>query len=89
MTSLNNQYSSRKFSPTKSHTPCPICDDIKGKCRIASDNQDFVLRMTHPSDVGLSDWKIWARLMAATLRVSMSANVLSLTQSAKSVMLAI
>ena len=57
MTSLNNQYSSRKFSPTKSHTPCPICDDIKGKCRIASDNQDFVLCMTHPSDVGLSDWK--------------------------------
>ena len=57
MTSLNNQYSSRKFSPTKSHTPCPICDDIKGKCRIASDNQDFALCMTHPSDVGLSDWK--------------------------------
>ncbi|ELS31712.1 MULTISPECIES: hypothetical protein, partial [Pseudanabaena] len=57
MTSLNNQYSSRKFSPTKSHNPCPICDDIKGKCRIASDNQDFVLCMTHPSDVSLADWK--------------------------------
>lgn len=57
MTSLNNQYSSRKFSPTKSHNPCPICDDIKGKCRIASDNQDFVLCMNHPSDVGLPDWK--------------------------------
>ncbi len=57
MTSFNNQYSSRKFSPTKSNNPCPICDDIKGKCRIASDNQDFVLCMTHPSDVGLPDWK--------------------------------
>ncbi|MBD2152764.1 hypothetical protein H6F44_22000, partial [Pseudanabaena sp. FACHB-1277] len=57
MTSLNNQYSSRKFSPTKSHSPCPICDDIKGKCRIASDNQDFVLCMTHPSDADLPDWK--------------------------------
>ncbi|NMF61003.1 hypothetical protein [Pseudanabaena yagii] len=57
MTSLNNQYSSRKFSPTKSNNPCPICDDIKGKCRIASDNQDFILCMTHPSDVGLPDWK--------------------------------
>ncbi len=57
MTSLNNQYSARKFSPTKSNNPCPICDDIKGKCRIASENQDFVLCMTHPSDVGLTDWK--------------------------------
>ncbi|BBC27075.1 hypothetical protein [Pseudanabaena sp. ABRG5-3] len=57
MTSLNNQYSARKFSPTKSNNPCPICDDIKGKCRIASDNQDFVLCMTHPSDVGLPNWK--------------------------------
>lgn len=57
MNSLNKQYSSRKFSPTKSHTPCPICDDIKGKCRIASDNQDFVLCMTHPSDADLPDWK--------------------------------
>ena len=57
MTSLNNQYSYHKFSPTKSNNPCPICDDIKGKCRIASDNQDFVLCMTHPSDVGLADWK--------------------------------
>ena len=57
MTSLNNQYSSRKFSPTKSNNPCPICDDIKGKCRIASDNQDFVLCMSHPSDVSLADWK--------------------------------
>ena len=57
MTSLNNQYSSRKFSPTKSNNPCPICDDIKGKCRIASDNQDFVLCMTHPSDADLPDWK--------------------------------
>ncbi|MFZ4557699.1 MAG: hypothetical protein ACOYN8_15160, partial [Pseudanabaena sp.] len=57
MISLNNQYSSRKFSPTKSNNPCPICDDIKGKCRIASDNQDFVLCMTHPSDVSLADWK--------------------------------
>ncbi|MBD2190145.1 hypothetical protein H6F41_18640, partial [Pseudanabaena sp. FACHB-723] len=57
MTSLNNQYSSHKFSPTKSHHPCPICDDIKGKCRVASDNQDFVLCMTHPSDVELPDWK--------------------------------
>ncbi|NUN67364.1 hypothetical protein HCU40_22230 (plasmid) [Pseudanabaena biceps] len=57
MISLNNQYSSRKFSPTKSNNPCPICDDIKGKCRIASDNQDFVLCMTHPSDVDLADWK--------------------------------
>ncbi len=57
MPSLNNQYSSRKFSPTKSNNPCPICDDSKGKCRIASDNQDFVLCMTHPSDVNLPDWK--------------------------------
>jgi hypothetical protein len=57
MISLNNQYSSRKFSPTKSNNPCPICDDIKGKCRIASDNQDFVLCMTHPSDADLPDWK--------------------------------
>jgi len=57
MISLNNQYSSRKFSPTKGNNPCPICDDIKGKCRVASDNQDFVLCMTHPSDVGLPDWK--------------------------------
>ena len=57
MISLNNQYSSRKFSPTKSNNPCPICDDITGKCRTASDNQDFVLCMTHPSDVSLPDWK--------------------------------
>ena len=57
MTSLNNQYSSRKFSQTKSNNPCPICDDIKGKCRIASDNQDFVLCMTHPSDADFADWK--------------------------------
>ncbi|MEA5477838.1 hypothetical protein VB774_09415 [Pseudanabaena galeata UHCC 0370] len=57
MISLNNQYSSRKFSPTKSNNPCPICDDITGKCRIASDNQDFVLCMTHPSDADLTDWK--------------------------------
>jgi hypothetical protein len=57
MTSLNNQYSARKFSPAKANNPCPICDDIKGKCRIASDNQDFVLCMTHPSDFGLPDWK--------------------------------
>ena len=57
MTSLNSQYSSRKFSPAKANNPCPICDDIKGKCRIASDNKDFVLCMTHPSEVGLSDWK--------------------------------
>ncbi|MBD2319059.1 hypothetical protein [Phormidium tenue] len=57
MTSLNNQYSSRKFSPTKSHNPCPICDDITGKCRTASENQDFVLCMTHPSDADLADWK--------------------------------
>jgi hypothetical protein len=57
MTSLNHQYSAHKFSPTKSHNPCPICDDIKGKCRIASENLDFVLCMTHPSDVGLADWK--------------------------------
>ncbi len=57
MISLNNQYSSRKFSPTKSNNPCPICDDITGKCRTASDNQDFVLCMTHPSDADLPDWK--------------------------------
>ncbi len=57
MTSLNSQYSSRKFLQTKSNNPCPICDDIKGKCRIASDNQDFVLCMTHPSDADLADWK--------------------------------
>ena len=57
MTSLNHQYYSRKFSPTKSHNPCQICDDIKGKCRIAADNQDFVLCMTHPTDIGLADWK--------------------------------
>ena len=57
MTSSNNQYSSRKFSQTKSNNPCPICDDIKGKCRIASDNQDFVLCMTHPSDADFADWK--------------------------------
>ena len=57
MISLNNQYSSRKFSPTKSNNPCPICDDITGKCRIASDSQDFVLCMTHPSDADLPDWK--------------------------------
>jgi len=57
MTSLNNQYSAHKFSPTKSHNPCPICDDIKGKCRIAAENLDFVLCMNHPSDVGLADWK--------------------------------
>jgi hypothetical protein len=57
MTSSNKQYSSRKFSPTKSNNPCPICDDIKGKCRIAADNQDFVLCMTHPSNADLPDWK--------------------------------
>jgi hypothetical protein len=57
MTSLNNQYSSRKFSPTKSNSPCPICDDIKGKCRIAANDLDFILCMTHPSDVDLADWK--------------------------------
>ena len=57
MISLNNQYSSRKFSQTKSNNPCPICDDITGKCRTASDNQDFVLCMTHPSDADLADWK--------------------------------
>ena len=57
MPPLNNQYSSRKFSPTKSHNPCPICDDITGKCRTSPDNQDFVLCMTHPSDVDLPDWK--------------------------------
>ncbi|MBD2175316.1 hypothetical protein H6F42_00100 [Pseudanabaena sp. FACHB-1998] len=53
--SLNNQYSSGKFSPTKSHNPCPICDDIKGKCRTVS--EDFVLCMTHASDLGLLNWK--------------------------------
>jgi hypothetical protein len=53
--SLNNQYSSGKFSPTKSHNPCPICDDIKGKCRIV--DEDFVLCMTHVSDLGLPNWK--------------------------------
>ena len=57
MISLNNQYSSRKFSQTKSNNPCPICDDITGKCRTVSDNQDFVLCMTHPSDADLPDWK--------------------------------
>jgi hypothetical protein len=55
MTSPNNQYSSGKFSPTKSHNPCPICDDIKGKCRISS--EEFVLCMTHPTDVGIADWR--------------------------------
>jgi hypothetical protein len=57
MTSLNNQYSAHKFSPTKSHNPCPICADIKGKCRIAAENLDFVLCMTHPTNVGLTGWK--------------------------------
>jgi hypothetical protein len=54
MTSLNNQYSSGKFSPTTSNNPCPICDDIKGKCRIVNDA--LVLCMTHPADVGLTGW---------------------------------
>jgi|JFJP01.1.fsa_nt_gi hypothetical protein len=54
MTSSNNQYSSRKFSPTKAHSPCPICDDIKGKCRIVGD--DFVLCMTHPTDGAIAGW---------------------------------
>ncbi|ELS31087.1 MULTISPECIES: hypothetical protein [Pseudanabaena] len=53
----NNQYSSSKFSPTKKHNPCPICDDTKGKCRIVADDQDFILCMTHPTDVGLPDWR--------------------------------
>ncbi|WP_055073694.1 hypothetical protein [Pseudanabaena sp. 'Roaring Creek'] len=52
----NNQYSSSKFSPTKKHNPCPICDDTKGKCRMVVDDRDFILCMTHPTDVGLPDW---------------------------------
>ncbi|BBC26867.1 hypothetical protein [Pseudanabaena sp. ABRG5-3] len=55
MTSSNNHYSSGKFSPTKANHPCPICDDIKGKCRIVS--EDFTLCMTHTSDLGLAGWK--------------------------------
>ena len=50
----NNQYSSGKFSPTRSDRPCPICDDIKGKCRTISD--DLVLCMTYPTNVDLSGW---------------------------------
>ncbi|MCY7331152.1 MAG: hypothetical protein LH649_00500, partial [Pseudanabaena sp. CAN_BIN31] len=57
MTLQKNQYSSGKFSSTKSNNPCPICDDIKGKCRIAANDPDFVLCMTHPTDVDLADWK--------------------------------
>ena len=55
MTLQKNQYSSSKFSPTKANTPCPICDDIKGKCRIVG--EDFVLCMTHPTDADLVGWK--------------------------------
>jgi hypothetical protein len=57
MSSTNNQYSSSKFSPSKAHTPCPICEDTKGKCRIAVNDDSFVLCMTHPLDVGLSGWR--------------------------------
>jgi hypothetical protein len=57
MTLQKNQYSSGKFSSTKANNPCPICDDIKGKCRIAANDPDFVLCMTHPTDVDLADWK--------------------------------
>ncbi|WP_126391407.1 hypothetical protein [Pseudanabaena sp. ABRG5-3] len=54
MTLQNHQYSSSRFSPTKPHNPCPICDDIKGKCRIIS--EDLVLCMTHPQNIGVSGW---------------------------------
>ncbi len=54
MSLQNNQYSSGKFSPTRSDRPCPICDDVKGKCRIISD--DLVLCMTYPTNVDLSGW---------------------------------
>ncbi|MFN5388855.1 MAG: hypothetical protein ACK5VA_12885 [Pseudanabaena sp.] len=54
MSLQNNQYSSGKFSPTRSDQPCPICDDVKGKCRIISD--DLVLCMTYPTNVDLSGW---------------------------------
>ena len=53
--SQNNQFSSRRFSPTRSDRPCLICDDIKGKCRIISD--DLVLCMTHPTDAELVGWR--------------------------------
>ena len=57
MTSSNTHYYSRKFSPAKGDNPCPICDSNKGKCRIASNDPNFILCMTYPQDAGLPDWK--------------------------------
>jgi len=46
---------SGKFVATRSSQPCPICNDIKGKCRIVSD--EFVLCMTFPEDAGIPGWR--------------------------------
>ncbi len=54
---IPNPYSSSRstFTPTRASNPCPICNDINGKCRIVSD--DFVLCMTHPTDADDDAWR--------------------------------
>jgi hypothetical protein len=54
---IPNSYSSNRgtFTPTRASTPCPICNDITGKCRIVSD--DFVLCMTHPTNADAQGWR--------------------------------
>ena len=54
------------FTPTKRHNPCPICSDIKGKCRIT---ESLVLCMNQDSDVpgykflGFSKDGLWSKFV--------------------------
>jgi hypothetical protein len=54
---IPNTYSSSRgtYTPTRSSNPCPICNDITGKCRIVS--EDFVLCMTHPTNAEVLGWR--------------------------------
>lgn len=55
-----------KFISSKRSNPCPICDDIKGKCRILPDS-DLVLCMNNTVDLdgwrflGLSQGGLWGK----------------------------
>jgi hypothetical protein len=53
---IKKHYNSSRgtFTPTRSSHSCPICTDIKGKCRIVSD--DFILCMAHPTDADIPGW---------------------------------
>lgn len=46
---------SRQFSPTNKNTPCPICDDITGKCRMTE--QEMLLCMTFTSAQAVPGWR--------------------------------